>query len=361
MLIDIYCRVIDNYGDAGVCLRLARLLKQAGVQVHLFCDDLNVLRTIALPDDDDGHKLSFLPFEAEVDYHADAVVEAFLCHLPPGRAAAVQADHTLVICLDYLSAESWVEDFHGLRSPGQFADCYYFYPGFTAHTGGLMLDLQLRQAAAQPHIYAADGVRRASLFSYHNKALPGLVELLQRSALPTEITVFSGLPLDNVNALYDFALQPGDSRQLGLVTFKAAGMSSQQDYDRILCRSDLNLVRGEDSIVRAACCGRPFLWQIYPQDKDAHLVKLRAFLQLIRDHAAGGDGGEENLLQTAEKLQELMLFYNERGALPALNFDRFEQEWRELCSKFRQYLNTLPLLSQSLITFVQQHCPRRAD
>ncbi len=352
MLIDIYCRVIDNYGDAGVCLRLARLLKQAGVQVHLFCDDLRVLRTIALPDDDDGRLLTFLPFEAEVDYQADAVVEAFLCHLPPQRAAAVAADGTLVICLDYLSAESWVEDFHGLRSPGQFANCYYFYPGFTARTGGLMLDPQLRQLASLPHPYAADGVRRATLFSYHNKALAGLVELLQRSALPTEITVFAGLPLDNVNELYDFALQPGDSRQLGAVTFQAAAMTSQQGYDQLLCRSDLNLVRGEDSIVRAACCGRPFLWQIYPQDEDAHLVKLQAFWQLMSTY---GTAEMEELQQTAAKLQELMLFYNGSGALPALDFDRFERQWRRLCFNFQQYLHTLPLLSDSLLAFVQQH------
>jgi uncharacterized repeat protein (TIGR03837 family) len=53
---------------------------------------------------------------------------------------------------------------------------------------------------------------------------------------------------------------------------------TQEDYDHLLWASDFNFVRGEDSLVRAIWAGKPFVWQIYPQDDDAHHAKLEAFL-----------------------------------------------------------------------------------
>jgi uncharacterized repeat protein (TIGR03837 family) len=54
---------------------------------------------------------------------------------------------------------------------------------------------------------------------------------------------------------------------------------SQQDYDKLLWACDMNFVRGEDSVLRALWTGKPFVWQIYPQQDGAHLPKLAAFLQ----------------------------------------------------------------------------------
>ena len=54
---------------------------------------------------------------------------------------------------------------------------------------------------------------------------------------------------------------------------------SQTDYDSLLARMDINLVRGEDSLVRTMCAGKPLLWQIYPQHDGAHIPKLQAFLE----------------------------------------------------------------------------------
>jgi uncharacterized repeat protein (TIGR03837 family) len=53
---------------------------------------------------------------------------------------------------------------------------------------------------------------------------------------------------------------------------------AQADFDRLLWACDLNFVRGEDSLVRALWAGRPFIWQIYPQDDGVHEAKLQAFL-----------------------------------------------------------------------------------
>ena len=41
---DVFCRVVDNYGDVGVSWRLARqLAREHGKQVRLWLDDLTVL------------------------------------------------------------------------------------------------------------------------------------------------------------------------------------------------------------------------------------------------------------------------------------------------------------------------------
>ncbi|MBA2674559.1 elongation factor P maturation arginine rhamnosyltransferase EarP, partial [Ramlibacter sp.] len=55
----------------------------------------------------------------------------------------------------------------------------------------------------------------------------------------------------------------------------------QPEYDHLLWSCDLNFVRGEDSLVRALWAGRPFVWQIYPQDDGAHHAKLDAFLDWL--------------------------------------------------------------------------------
>ena len=41
MTLDLFCRVVDNYGDLGVCWRLARQLAgEHGVAVRLWVDAL---------------------------------------------------------------------------------------------------------------------------------------------------------------------------------------------------------------------------------------------------------------------------------------------------------------------------------
>ncbi len=355
MRFDIYCQVVDNYGDAGVCLRLARELKLGGDSVRLFCDRLEILRAIATMQDEDD-SLLFLPFEsgmAEDGSAPDAVIAAFLCHLPPERVKALQQAGTPVIYLDYLSAESWVEDFHGLQAPAEFANGWYFYPGFTPKTGGLLIEQRLQALVQQPHDYASGGRRQVTLFSYHNEALLPFLRLLDDSVLPTSLTVFEGLALANLNELTGLKLKPGDCCHLGKLTVRAQAMVSQARYDEILCQSDLNLVRGEDSIVRALVCGRPCLWQIYPQAEDTHIVKLKAFLSLLRDKG----GADERM---AAVLDALFAAYNGRQAFPGLALDEFEEDWRQLAARFSRYLLSLPSLAQSLRSFCALHSKKEA-
>jgi uncharacterized repeat protein (TIGR03837 family) len=71
---------------------------------------------------------------------------------------------------------------------------------------------------------------------------------------------------------------------------------SQDEYDWLLAQCDLNIVRGEDSFIRAQLVGKPFVWHIYPQDDQAHQVKLAAFLDL---YLASAEASLQNTCRNA--------------------------------------------------------------
>jgi uncharacterized repeat protein (TIGR03837 family) len=64
---------------------------------------------------------------------------------------------------------------------------------------------------------------------------------------------------------------------------------SQTQFDAMLGSCDLNLVRGEDSLVQALWAGKPFIWQAYPQTDAVHRTKLDAFLDWLQADSAVRD------------------------------------------------------------------------
>jgi uncharacterized repeat protein (TIGR03837 family) len=275
---DIFCRVIDNYGDLGVCLRLARDLAQRGAQARLWSDDLSPLAWMQ-PEPVEG--LSCRPWaDSERAEPGDVVIETFGCELPQAFIAAMAARpvRPAWINLEYLSAESYVERSHGLSSPqfsgpGAGLEKRFFYPGFNERTGGLLREPGLIEAV-DAHDGAAwlgrrgwapaPGERVLSLFAYPHAPLTDFLEALGPGWL---LLLCPGAPQRELPPL----LRIGQ-RAIALPHL------SQADYDRLLWSCDLNLVRGEDSFVRAQWAGRPMLWQIYLQDDGAHGPKLEAFL-----------------------------------------------------------------------------------
>ncbi|WP_255512076.1 elongation factor P maturation arginine rhamnosyltransferase EarP [Mitsuaria sp. TWR114] len=275
---DIFCRVIDNYGDLGVCLRLARDLARRGEQARLWCDDLSPLAWMQ-PEAVPG--LSCQPWDESVGAApGDVVVETFGCELPAPFVAAMAARpvRPAWINLEYLSAESYVERSHGLKSPqfsgpGAGLDKWFFYPGFNDRTGGLLREPGLLDAVTAHHGDAwraargwgrRPGERVLSLFAYPQAPLAPLLEALGPGWL---LLLCPGAAQSAVPAL----LRDGQ-RALALPHL------TQDGYDQLLWSCDLNLVRGEDSFVRAQWAGQPMLWQIYFQDDGAHGPKLEAFL-----------------------------------------------------------------------------------
>ncbi|WP_123246763.1 elongation factor P maturation arginine rhamnosyltransferase EarP [Aeromonas dhakensis] len=324
---DIFCCVVDNFGDIGVTWRLARQLKQEGalpahegqvqVQVRLWVDDLASFARIC-PGLDPAQESQWVDGIHIQHWHetlpadtipARVVIEAFACELPAPFVAkmASQPSPPCWLNLEYLSAESWVEDCHGLASPQRLEsqslgslslNKYFFFPGFTARTGGLLCERGLivererwQQDEAGLNAYWAslglppkqEHELRVSLFTYESAALTSLVECWCQSATPVTLLLPLGRSLNDVLTGAGLAdaiptARAGDLLHSGNLAIKLLPMTDQAGYDRLLWSCDLNLVRGEDSFVRAQWAARPFLWHIYPQEEQAHMVKLNGFL-----------------------------------------------------------------------------------
>ena len=304
-LCDVFCSVVDNYGDIGVCWRLARqLANEHDLQVRLWVDDLGAFQRICPVVDPSLAQQGVMG----VDIHrweknfaeikpGDIVIEAFACRLPESfeEAMARQPVAPCWINLDYLSAEAWVSGCHALPSPHPRLPLtkYFFFPGFDETTGGLLRERGLaktRSSFCVSREQQADFWRRAgqaapaddalviSLFAYENPALPALLDLWANSPTPICCLAPATRTLPAIEAFAGCRLAPGDVVRRGQFEVRVLPFVSQDDYDRLLWLCDINFVRGEDSFVRAQWAAKPFVWHIYPQDEDAHQVKLDAFL-----------------------------------------------------------------------------------
>lgn len=298
---DLFCRVIDNFGDAGVCWRLARALAtDHGWRIRLWIDAPEALARIKPGGWDEGgievRQWTKLPADIEP---AACVIEAFACELPRSYidAMAARPQPPRWFNLEYLSAEDWVEGCHGLasRDPATGLAKHFFFPGFTPRTGGLLRERDLfarRDAwrgdgALQQATFARLGMQpdpgalQLSLFSYESPAIATLLDALAAGSRPAQLWVPEGRALAAIEALYGRALRPGEAYRRGALDLRPLRFMDQDDYDALLWHADLNIVRGEDSFVRAQWAARPLLWHIYRQQDDAHLVKLDAFLDRL--------------------------------------------------------------------------------
>jgi uncharacterized repeat protein (TIGR03837 family) len=291
LLWDVFCRVVDNFGDIGVCWRLACNLAGRGQRVRLWVDDATALRWMA-PAGHDNVEVAAWAASTVFPVPGDVVVEAFGCDPAPAFLAAMaqaadEGSASVWINLEYLSAEPYVERSHGLASPQMSGPArgltkWFFYPGFTTATGGLLREAGL--AAEQAGFDAAawltghglalgDGERLVSVFCYPGAPVERLVAALAADGTPTLLATAPGAATGAVRA----ALAASSSRAATLRQI-ALPWLTQAGYDRLLWSADLNFVRGEDSWVRAHWAGRPFVWQAYPQDDGAHAAKIAAFL-----------------------------------------------------------------------------------
>ena len=286
---DIFCTVVDNHGDIGVCWRLSRGLAARGHRVRLWVDDASALDWMA-PGGAPGVEVR--PWRGEPPASlppGDVLVEAFGCDIPPAWVLAVAPRPGPWINLEYLSAEGYVERMHRLPSPvlsGPLAGRTkrFFYPGFTPATGGLLRedDLATRQRAFDRQAWLGtqapgwQGERVYSLFCYEPAGLPAwLDQLRQPGQPPTRLLVAPGRPAAEVRR------HLGDADRHGPLQITWRPLCDQEAFDEVLWASDANWVRGEDSLVRALWAGKPLVWHIYPQHDGAHHAKLEAFLDWL--------------------------------------------------------------------------------
>ena len=320
---DIFCKVIDNFGDIGICWRLAADLAGRGHRVRLWADDASALAWMA-PDGCTGvtvlpwtRPLAASELESLNDAPGDVLVEAFGCDIAPefiavsARIYCHSGLKPVWINLEYLSAEGYVVRNHGLPStlgvaqggPAAGWTKWFFYPGFTPLAGGLLREpaLAQRQGAFDRTAWlceqgiAWEGKTLVSMFCYEPPALAQWLRELADKGIngqPVRLLVAAGraqgavrsamaamgvlLPKNNDNNS-----SQGSRYRDCMLSISYLPLFAQADFDHLLWACDLNFVRGEDSLVRALWAGKPLVWQIYPQGDGVHLAKLDAFLDML--------------------------------------------------------------------------------
>lgn len=301
---DVFCKIVDNHGDIGVCWRLCQqLANEHALKVRLFIDDMPAAAHIVPQLDPKLAQqgiagVTVCAWTNEAIRPAANVLETFSCGLPLAYLENMVAQQSQWINLDYLSAEDWVADFHGKPSPQAQLPItkHFFFPGFGIHTGGLLRERDLiakriaysKDTEAQRQFWQALGCEQGmaaienslkiSLFCYPQANVPCLLAGLH--SLDQAVTLyFPASLLHNTAELFpDFARGAGLSLKKNNITVQPIPFLSQANYDRLLWSCDCNFVRGEDSWVRAIWAGQAFIWQPYIQEEGTHLKKMQAFL-----------------------------------------------------------------------------------
>jgi uncharacterized repeat protein (TIGR03837 family) len=365
--VDVFCEVIDNFGDAGVSWRLARALSSRGLSVRLWINDLSCLQRLRPSVDEllteqvvDGFQVIAWNDQAVMNYQpADLVIEAFACRLSDAMLVrmAEAKPTTAWINLEYLSAESWAMQSHGLPSPHPRLPLtqYFFFPGFISESGGLLREDGLLQARAAFDTESRSAFLKnldidvgfdsllVSLFCYEQAPVHELFNAM-RFGPPTLCLVPEGIATKALANFLGNDLSVGRQVTDGQLTIKIIPFLDPDDFDRLLWSCDVNFVRGEDSLVRAHWAQQPFVWQLYQQAEESHLIKLADFLDI---HCL--DLNEES----ANALKTFWHAWNgESGAI--LDWSAFSKALPALVPHYRQwstYVASVEELSTQLIRF----------
>ncbi len=387
--ITILCKVVDNFGDIGFVYRLAKNLQKINphYKIRLVVNDLNSFQKIAPKiklnsAEQNFRKMKIFDSNAEEICKAEfsknpprIILECFQCGRPKWLDEILFAPQSQekicdkkigenftcdktncekifqIINIDYLTAEDYAEEFHCLKSGTRsaFVKKVNFMPGFTAKTGGLILDeifianmrmnfekksekencakiacdknknianlcensakkicdkkISQTRGASSPSQVS----QKILIFSYRKNFSPiirAFQKICDKDLLQIQIFLSQGIGKESFLESYRKFC---DSKKSDLSQIKINELEflSQENWDEMLLQMDVLFVRGEDSLARACLCGKPFVWNAYPQetaqDKNYHLVKVRALLEKMRPHFA------ENEFAAIEKF---WLLYN---------------------------------------------------
>lgn len=370
---DIFCKIVDNYGDIGVCWRLSRqLAKEHDLNIRLFIDDLKVASKLIVGLEENIFSqtiggVEIVPWSyGQTAEPAPVVLETFSCKLPFPYLEKMSAQ-SIWINVEYLSAEPWVNDFHAKPSqqPALNLTKYYFFPGFTDQTGGLIRERDLfaqrnafiEDEQAQQSFWQQIGIKQTaelsiSLFAYPEANVKDFLMALMQSRKSANVFVPFGSILEAIKPLYpEHDFSAGNSLNVGELTLHVLPFLSQQEYERLLWICDINFVRGEDSWIRAIWAGKPFIWQPYIQSENTHLVKLDAFLDIYSKNAAAvlkaclrnAHLAWSSAAQDAPTLESWQGFF---AALPSLN--QYAQNYSQTLAEQTDLATKLVIFSEKI-------------
>ena len=364
MYITVLCRVVDNYGDIGFAWRLCRRLAkiQSQYKICLVLDDFEAFEKIVIAsearqsqiiegieifkwqDNQYCHRI----FSDNDGERLQIILELFQCGRPDWMERILfeeKLKRTVhIIMIDYLTAEKYAEDFHCLKSLTRSARVQKvnFMPGFTEHTGGLIIDEDWEQLPA----YKTDG--DILLFTYEND-WRWLAAALKACAGERKVLLAQGRGKESMITALRQAQEPQVQTQEPLeyeVPEPVEGPQiielpylSQADWDKMMKSCSLLIVRGEESMSRACLSGIPFIWQAYPQTEEYQLVKVKALLERMRPHFSPKD---------FELVEKAWLMINGEGP-----FDRLRDHESVSKGPYEEFFSNLKSLRTGFLSFAQ--------
>ena len=339
--IDIFCQVIDNYGDVGVAYRLAREFKRVypNKKLRFIINQMEELNLIKK-----SEEIEIITYQdiSKIENSADLIIESFGCEIPKEYMDRALKNSKLIINLAYFSAEDWVDDFHLQESfLGENLKKYFFIPGLSKKSGGILLDnefLERKKKVTKNKGYYLKkiGINEkydliGSVFSYE-KNFDFLIEELKKLDKKILLLILSEKTQKNFIKYFD------NGNNYDKIKFVKLPFFTYDKYEELLALCDFNLVRGEDSFVRALLLGKPFLWHIYPQDENTHIKKLESFL--------------EKYCSNNKELKQTFINYN----INKDDFSYFFKNFKEIEKYNKNYANYLIKncnLMEKLINFIE--------
>ena len=340
--IDIFCEVIDNYGDVGVAYRLAREFKRIypHKRLRFFINKTEEINLIKKSND-----IEIIAYKdiSKIKNSADLILETFACEIPKEYIDKALRSSKLIINLEYFSAEDWVDGFHLQESfLGGSLKKYFFIPGLSKKSGGILLDnefLERKKQVEENREYYLEKFKIkekydliGSVFSYE-KNFDSLINELKKLDKKVLLLILSEKTQKNFIKYFDNSNNYDKIKAVKLPFF------TYDKYEELLSLCDFNLVRGEDSFVRALLLGKPFLWHIYPQKENIHIQKLNSFL--------------EKYCPNNKNLKETFINYN----INRDNFSYFFKNFKEIeeyNKKYAGYLIENCNLMEKLINFIKK-------
>ena len=327
--ITLLCKVVDNFGDIGVVYRLARAISEidSTIKLNIICSNLESFAAMNSRVDKNS-LIQKIEYNGAVwtiiDWNITTtklielngslpdfgvILECFQCGRPDFLEEILFDKQNTklyrIINVEYLTAEDYADEFHCLKSGTRSAlvKKVNFMPGFTAKTGGMILDRSFMDSIAKAksaHRNVHDFT--VTLFSYERDftavfdALIEFQSLIQQNDPEFRVKV---LAADGKSLPYAKKAQEATHSQLA---FTQLPFLSQAEWDSLLCRSDFNFIRGEDSLSRACLCSKPFFWHAYVQEDNYQLVKVEAVLNRLVPYIRDAELGQ--------KLRQEWLNYN---------------------------------------------------
>lgn len=382
--IDIFCEIIDNFGDIGVVYRISKELKKIfqNVRIRIVLNRLEEFKAINKKVKDTDYQEidglicvteKYVKENMESFGVSDVFIEAFGCNVPEEYVKAAKENSKLWINLEYLSGEKWIEDFHLCESliDSKTLKKIFFMPGFSEKSGGVIIDSgflermkygkENRDEVFKKYFKDFDLKDKfiGTVFSY-KKNFENLLETLKNYKKETVLLLmgektqksFSEILKKNLTEDY------GNIVKYGKITMIYSDFFSQEEYEEIISASDFNFTRGEDSFVRGIVLGKPFMWHIYLQEEKAHMDKIKAFTDRFKESIEVSEE-EKNIIESYCNLLE---DYNDRDKNSLekgkedfrIFFEKFE-EINRICEKYSKFLLEKCNLVKKLYKYIQEY------